>query len=897
MFSSRRKSRDPAASIQSGFGNGVNSNALAAASAIGNALKTGTPIPRSNSLQKSSSFQRSSSLVGGRPVSRSGSLLGLQGPPSQFQQQNHGNPPSRTQSLTSGSVYNQKLKQKRSSQVPQQSGPRMIKKHIPGPYGLITVEVPAEEEKPKGKPKRPSSLTKNYSDRGSLRSYQSNNSLYTNSQNKRAIINEPLREADEEIGDDFEQNVPLHPSSSHDTYGNARFDSTPQAQPFEQQVQQQQEQQPQNLTFIQEEEEVQPETLVADDLSNLKLEKEQDESKIEKDLNSEQSAAQNLLSAKLEPETEVRSSPAPSEIRDIKETITTTEPELQTFEQSGDEPHHFIAVPVDTPTENSDIENEVLDQYTDVDPPSTAKSTDTITPAQSSYTTADDSDFDIQTEKDPHQDPNVHSMAQQLRPTIPSLTVNGNQEQDSSEFPAANGLSQSNSVDTAGSSLYSNELNDEGVLNSDISGTPGNDLQIPARSTKRSPNSISPRKSALKSKSGSTINLQDNNNSSSPANAAYLSLTTAENTRLNAISSSNLPATNLTRSNSSRQSLKQEPPSGNGFKGTLRSHPPQQQNQQQFNGQRHSQFPQPPQQRQPFNQQRPQQKGSIPGHAQKRPNSVAVPQSNTSTNKQFGRPQAPVQGQRPQSQVIGSQKSFRNSQIAHQNQQNQGPSQQKLHSNAAALNAAMKKAEPPKPPQLNRTSSFEKERPQERNAAFKKRSLRDPSINQHANVESQLGFYRQQAAQQQQHTPTKTQPTHAQTPPQHHQSNGNGNGFSGFKSRFNDSDDDDDIVPTLRNPKQGKSNKLSHDFAPPPNNPTLRNTKSQFTLRSSSNSAVQGNPSPAKSLPEKRNTRYFSEADKEELFNEHLKKAEANLEKEKKKSKFGGKLKKLFGRS
>lgn len=770
-------------------------------------------------------MQRSSSFLSRKPASRSGSLLGLQGPPADFQQpQPQQRAPQRSQSLTAGSAYNKRLSTKKSTSS-LTSGPRMIKKHIPGPYGLVTIEVPADtEQKPKVKPKGSQSFTR-FSDKGSLRSFQSAGSHTSSVRVKRAIINEPLKEVDEDIPEDFDQPEPVF---TNETNQSPKALATP------------------NLAQVQEEEAISKN--LDGGLVELKLEKDNEELELQNKLKLEQETEQNALSAKLEsPEDYAQPSPSPvpTEIKDIKKTIVSTEPTLN--------PDGTVAEP-----HGLDAENEVLDEYTDA--PSTAKSNDTATAGQSSYTTV---------ESESEQEQQTSSMAQQLRPTIPSLQVNNNRvrsnsSQEGGAPPAANRLSNTISGDTAASSLYSTEYQDIDEVIShptkSISNESSQDLQIPARSTKRG-SSTSPRKSALKIKSNSTVSL--NENTSNPANAAYLSLTTAENTRLNALSSSNLPATNLSRSNSSRHSLRQEPANNNNIKTTMRAQP-------QANGPRTSLRQNPPQ---------PQQQQNSKGLVQKRPQSVAASKPDQNGN----RPNRPAssQGFRPQSQATAPASSrFSRPQPPPQQVQQQSPS------NAAALNATLKKSEPPKP--LVRSSSFEKERPAESHAAFKRKSLRDPQLNNHANVESQLGFYRHQAAQQNHHEQQQQQQAHS------HETNGHA--FAGFRSRFDDSDSDSEAVPTLRKNTKSNKNKLEHDFAPPPNNPTLRKPKSQFTLRSASNSAVPENGSPAKSLPEKRNTRYFSETDKEQLFNEHLKKTEAALHGEKKKGKFGSKLKKIFGR-
>lgn len=663
----------------------------------------------------------------------------------------------------------------------------MVKKHVPGPHGLITIEVPAEEvSAPVRKPgvqRRSHSLVKpprpTHSDNSSQRSRAS-----SSASSKKPMFADDLKKLDEDKEIEFDHKevefFPETPEKSEKVAGDN------------------------NLTLIEEETEdgaLPIDVLSSDDIAQkvqgidefekLKTEKEADELKIVEELEKDQALEQENLS--------VKGLPKPK-----------------------------------------DFENDVLDQYTDI--PSTAKSTDTLAAGQSSITTAE-SDY---TEKD-----HGSSMAQQLRPTIPGLFVN-NKDVDTTN-------TGSHSINDVNSSIYSDDHDEV---------APGEDLEVPARSEKRNASS-SPRKSALKNNSGSTANLAVDDNS--PASQAYLSLATAENTRLNALT--NHSSSSLGRTTSQRIMI-DKPLNGkaNGVKPNGPTRP-----QSQFAGT----HPPGPAFREGRPPQRPVTHSNSPSRA---PAQIQRPQSSQGMRPQQQhppnfRPQS-AQGSRPPP--------------PYQNPQNRRPQQQgpipRSASNAAALNATLKKNEPVRP-NLEKKSSFEKERTQDSHSAFKRKSLRDPSFGGHQNMESNLGFYRQQASA------SRMSAQHSAPPQQQQQQNHNNfssalEGLSNFKSRFNDSDSDIDVPA-------GKPQTSS--FAPPPNNPALRKPKSTYTLRSTSASGMPNTQSPAKSMPEQRatrSTRYFSESDKEQLFNEHLEKAKAAANgEEKKKSKFGGKLRKLFGRS
>ncbi|KAH3669125.1 hypothetical protein WICMUC_005089 [Wickerhamomyces mucosus] len=442
MFSSRRKSQP--ISQPSALPGGVT-----AAGAIGIALKTGQPIPRSNSLQRTSSIQRAS-LSNGRPGSRLSSLSSFSTLQSQQRIPNQG-APQRSQSL----ISQKKIVSKKSNiSLPPKPIPKTIKKHVPGPYGLITIEVPFEEANPtvnqqqQSQPKRRIKPTNRSSDNHSIKSINSNTS-----NSRRLAFQESIPEDD----------VP-------------QFNSPTKGHPIVS---------TQELGGISEQE----------DLELLQSHKQSEESEILKDLSIQE-----------------------KEINDKLNSINT---ELQELESLTD-------APSTSKTQYSDNEQSTID--TEI---------------------SDDVHFK-QTENDGLSEPSKitkNSMAQQLRSTIPLLSVpNG----------VARSVEQESIIDTqdvvTNSSIYSSDANESASTKQEISNSEVplekniSVSEIPERSVKR----VAPKKSALKIKSNSSLSLNDPvtqiSSPKNPANAAYLSLTTAENTRLNAINSSQTSA--RSRSNS-----------------------------------------------------------------------------------------------------------------------------------------------------------------------------------------------------------------------------------------------------------------------------------------------------------------------------------------------------------
>jgi hypothetical protein len=422
----------------------------------------------------------------------------------------------------------------------------------------------------------------------------------------------------------------------------------------------------------------------------------------------------------------------------------------------------------------NDLDSEVVDHYADA--PSTAKSSDTLNLAQSSVTTEETEEIE-ETELDEKRS----SMAQTLRQTIPNEYVNSHDLEP---------------VDDRHSSIYSSESE-----------------EVPARSSKRQ--YLSPKKSALKFKgSTSSINLtRSNSNKNNAASEAYLSLTTAENTRLNAL---NKGTSALSRSPS--MVIKTEKPL-NGKAMSEIHHPQPRVNQSQ---------------------------GLNPQAQRARPVSTIESPS-----------RQPNTARRPMSTM--SSPPVR--------QQQQLPrAQQKLKSSAgaAALNAARKPDRIAAQPE--RKSSFEKDRPRDSHAAFKRMSLRDPSFSSHPkDVESQMGYYRNQSVRVNGVQTLQQQEGYIQK-----QSDELPQNSSSFRSRFDDSDSDSDFPVVAPAPQFMNGN-------------TLRKPNSSYTLRSAS----QTTASPAKSVPDHRMTRYFSESET----------ARSQPKEEKEPKKRFGKLRRLFGRS
>jgi hypothetical protein len=669
------------------------------------------------------------------------------------------------------------------------SKPRTIKKHIPGPYGLVTIEVPVEEEEKRTRDavKRTSSLSKpvrrpRVSDNGSIRS------LNSNSSSMKPLHGEPLK--------DVQENAPLDFDNEFSS-PRADFLTQEKHKDLDSIIEEDQE-----ATIVLEN--IEAEKEAETDLKHLKDLKIKDEDELNKELQREEAVEQETISALIKEEEDKLNDVPLEKAKSVGVIAEQEKPKevenVQKLDQkAGDVSHPFEAIADEAKGEyHASGSSFDIDQYADA--PSTAKSYDTLNAAQSSYTTQE-SDPDVSEDKPL----NGGSMAQQLRPTIFV-----NKTKVNSEDVGATTLPP-NQYGSTQSSIYSTE-------NSNYS----SDQEIPTRSEKRQANL----KSALKTKAPTTHRVPEKrSDNSNPATAAYLSLATAENTRLNALSSkhstSNISLNGLSpNKKSSRNSIRPEQAPQNGFKTTS----------QQIS--RNSQ---------------------VPSRNEKERINSTRPQS----AQGFKPPQKPVQ-RRPQSQSYAKTPNGANE-----------SQMKKSASNAAAVNATLKKNEP-KPP-LIKKSSFEKERSNESHAAFKRLSLRDASVNPQygqQRVESNLGFYRDQVSKSpknQQTLPTHVEPVQLSSPQ------------GGYRSRFNDSDSDSEFS---ERPKP---------FAPPPpSNPALRKPKSHYTLRSASASTVVEN-SPSKSLPEKRNNRFFSEADKEHI-------AKHQGKPEKKKRSFGGKLKKLFGK-
>ncbi|KAH3680736.1 hypothetical protein WICPIJ_008133 [Wickerhamomyces pijperi] len=718
----------------------VNSNALAAATAIGQALKTGQPIPRSNSLQRTASLQRSSLQNGKATMSRTSSLMSIGQRRTSLRTPSTPVAKSNSFSTSNGSTI----------VLPPRVKPKTQKRHIPGPHGLITIEVPIEEEsesatsftsktrQPAKRPvkkktkdngqAKPRAAHSNSSETNSLRSL---NSL--NSASRRPILEEPIPE-----------DVP------------AVFESP---------------------TILENETDI--------DLPNTNEEFEAH------------------LDGVLEDD------PTPP-IEDSKELEKLT---AQKKEQEA-----LVLTELQNEEEqiNQDLNNKSVLTDTSDDVPSTAKS---------QLSSNDVSTLNTELSELQEMKP-ANSMAQQIRSTIPSLIVSSHgQQTDNSN------ISSSDQLDVA-SSLYSSDAEATRMTtqrfaeesDSVIYSTPPQEPEltqaeqelssINSKTAKR--DSLAPKKSALKYKtSSSSINLSDPNNAAADA---YISLTTAENTRLNSRPSVSNGNISRSRSNSQTNGLAQTKP--------------------------------------------------------KRPQSmVSKPKESPSKAK----------AARPQSAQVSQPSAYQHAET-----------RTKSASNAAAVNATMKKNEIPKP--AERTSSFEKVKTADSNSAFKKKSLRDPSFGTRpATVESNLGFYRNQASSQQRATPTTgtiasqpgyhtEQPTTARSNAMPISSITTTNGSSRFKSRFDDSDSEDELP-------------INTKMLGTQNNQGLRKPKSQYTLRSASNNAVL-DQSPAKSMPpadRQRGTRFFSENTQ---FTTHHHSTPMNNDiEEKKKTSFGGKLKKLFGRN
>jgi hypothetical protein len=595
--------------------------------------------------------------------------------------------------------------------------PKTIKKHIPGPYGLVTIEIPIEEEEKrkaaqKATSKRTQSLVRT---KQRFSSFDQSIIKPDRSGNRKAMFVEELKEVDELTETEF----------------------TPESQ----------QKTPEAATA--------PEAVVSDTYRN-------DNDKFSDDQVDDQVVLKDLAPEEIEKVSEKE----PEEPRTQKDAekckLAEVPPEVSVVEQG------VLSNNVSSP---NDLDGEFVDHYADA--PSTAKSSDTLNLAQSSVTTEETEETEL--------DEKHSSMAQTLRQTIPNGYVNSHDLEP---------------VDDRRSSIYSSESE-----------------EVPARSSKRQ--YLSPKKSALKFKgSTSSISLtRSNSNKNNAASEAYLSLTTAENTRINAL---NTGTSTLSRSPS--RVIKTEKPL-NGKAVSEIHHPQPRVSQSQGSN------PQP-------QKARPVSTIESPS---KQANTARRPMSTMST--------PPVR------------------------QQQQPPkAYQKTKSSAgtAALNATRKPDRIPAQPE--RKSSFEKERPRDSHAAFKRLSLRDPSFSSHPKaVESQMGYYRNQAVRANGVQTLQQQEGYIQQQGEELPQN-----FSSFRSRFDDSDSDSEFPVVAPAPQFMNGN-------------TLRKPNSSYTLRSAS----QTTASPAKSVPDYRMTRYFSESEA----------ARSQPKEEKEPKKRFGKLRRLFGRS
>lgn len=631
---------------------------------------------------------------------------------------------------------------------------KTIKKHIPGPHGLITIEVPVEEEE-ELRLEAQRAVTRNFrrvspSQRkprfNSFQSFDQGSTRSMESGSRRPVFADVVPEEQEELNESKQKKAVFA-----DTLTEVDEDKVDEDTADEGKVELDESKELHTVPVVIVET---PEKAGERELEELRSSKQADEEQLLKKLDQQLSIQQDQLS---------------------KSTSLTF-----------------------------DFENDLADDS--AEPPSTAKSNDTANIAQSSFTT----DETLSEEK-------PHSMAQTLRSKVPNNYVNSHSENS----PVSNTGSPTAQQELPGTFVDAEETTNilglpfDDDRRSSIYSSAESDADVPQRSALRQ---TSTKKSALKYKaSSSSVHLADDNN---PAALAYLSLTTAENTRLNALNTSAAPTAPL--------SVRQPP---------IRAKEPK-----YANG--HSA----------------PQKTVVPQRAHSPPRQAKVrPASNIDGIQSKQSPQ--LNGTRPLS--MGPR----------QNQQLQRH-QPMSSANAAAVNAVRKPEPVPAPPE--RKSSFEKERSPEA-SAFKRMSLRDPPRQQQ--VGSNMAFYRDQAgrangyAQHQQQFQQPQQPQQQQQQQPHPVVHEPIQTASNFRSRFNDSDSDGDDVAAIAPPK-------AHGNG-------LRKPQSSYNLRSAS----QNVPSPAKSIPDHRMTRYFSES---EATNLGLGVVKGPKEKEPKKR--FGKLRKLFGR-
>lgn len=406
----------------------------------------------------------------------------------------------------------------------------------------------------------------------------------------------------------------------------------------------------------------------------------------------------------------------------------------------------------------------------------------------------------------------------------------------------------------------------------------------------------SPMKSALKkthTQSSATSSIYSEN---SPANQAYLSLTTAENTRLNAklASSESL----VHRQNSKHLSRPHSVANPSNFRSNSPSA------REAAKTKRHSNVPKPVSE-----------------------NRQSLYRSTREPNKPLATA-ATAAARTSATNNKAKKESVKNKALEHV--KNQGTAMKENGGTKDASNSYLYPKEPPR-----KRSSFEKNRNLDSNLGFKKLSLRDENM-------SEPGF-------SQHHSSGEFRSSIPTTPKKQNVAASSSEGYQGFlensgwKSRFHDSDSDDDTIPfsstgtsrstqpTVSSPNVENSGnskgfsifknkgKTTNDTLVPPqpafmeaekssanSTPNKVNKKwSRLSLRSSSTSEAyeqKNEPANKVATPEKRyhsNSKvegFSYDGMKERTFREDLATAPVVDVQSKKKKKFGTKLKKLFGR-
>lgn len=809
MFQRSRKSREPKA---------IDSGAFAAASAIGKALNpNGTTInpeklPRYNSLtaNRTSSMVRSGSMSSRsnslRKTARTGSI-------------------SRTGSTVTNGRRLSSLQNKRNSAIdesefydaedtfhefggPQASGvlqktgsskQATVKKYVPGPHGLVAIEVPVSEkpQNRKSSMKRSTSMNSGLNvRRSSLKKKTSSGSL--NSQTK---AKSSLRNSVSMNGLSRTLGGPSALAGQTATIEEELENSKPLIeQSLKEETVQQLEDEKQTVTPIVFAKTPKPDT---DDKGVQEKDVEEKISEEQATAIEKQEEVNNLLNEAVELE---------KEINKVEQEISTEAAGSSKTPLSGGEPVEIVVSP---PPE---IATERTEEPTD------KKSEEPVSI------------------KSPQSDlKGGSSMAQYLRSANPYLKKN--QETNFSDT-----VQPTSTNETGSSSLYSSETKEsfkEPAILKPLEKTP------------------SPMKSAMK-KTNSAGSNSNYGKVSSAANDAYLSLTTAENTRINS-----QIAEKVTRKPSNRRTTVRPQSMMTGKvantkpnSATPRTKHYSMQPSSQPNTQRRSQLqPQP----QPHPQPQPQTQPQPPERSKSRPHG-----SKASANK---------------------------------------------HYNPVKANTSKVSDEilyPPEPPK--KRSSFEKQRPQQSHLGFKKLSLREEATDAIYEQSSLNNKFHNGSPQ----TPTKLQQQQSQQSqqPSSEQTLMSISG-GGWKSRFQDSDSEDEGAPVFSSGASGSTQPTAHStnggfslfkhnkgdkrssLVPPQpqfaggtpsglstsapgsklNTPKANKKISNISLRASS---VDETFTPVKKN-NLNNNRFFSES-------------AVKADEGKKKHGIGGKLKKLFGR-